>query len=189
VNGGVYVNDVGLFVWLVAPQDGCSPVVQLLDPLCFDAVTLADGDGGGVVPLDGFVALGWFVVLPSPQGVESLLQKVHFLFPVVALLLVAFFSLLDSADETRDHGSYGCVALGGGCSQGGKGGSWGHGRGIGCSVECGVGGGNLVEVVREHVFVLVRPWVSGEADISKSDRTDDSLGDGEWRGVRLDRDD
>src|SRR6201999_667076 len=49
-------------------------------------------------------------------------------------------------------------------------------------------GGSSIEVVWEHVFVLVRPWVSGEADVSKSDWANDSLGDGEWRGVRLDRD-
>src|ERR1700742_3664358 len=47
-------------------------------------------------------------------------------------------------------------------------------RGGGSGVESGVGGGGAVEVVGEHVFVLVRLWVSGEADVSESDGTDNS---------------
>src|ERR1700741_2929321 len=81
VNSGVHVNDIWFFVWLVAPQDGRSPVVQLFDPLGLDAITFADGYGGGDVPLDGLVPLGGLLALFPSQGLESLLQKVSFLLP------------------------------------------------------------------------------------------------------------
>src|ERR1700753_406115 len=90
VNGGVHIDDIRLFIWFVAPQDGCSPIVQLLNPFRFDAITLADGYGGGDVPLDGFVSFGGFVVLFFLQGSELLLQNVNFLFPIFTFLFVQF---------------------------------------------------------------------------------------------------
>src|ERR1700742_2104066 len=119
INSGVHVNDVGLFIRLVTSQDGCTSIVQIFDPLGFDAVALANGYGSGDVPFDGFVSLGWLVVLLPSQVFEPLLQKVSFLFPFFALVLVQLFSMLDGGDETRDHGSYGCVDNGGWC-QGGQ---------------------------------------------------------------------